>query len=263
MPRKARQPSSSGVYHIMVRGIDKMRIFQADDDNLQYLAFLDFVRNENFAVLGYCLMGNHVHLLVKTDKDSAAALESTMKKLGIRYAGFFNHKYQRVGALFQGWFVSQPVTTVSYFLRVLRYIHQNPVEAGMVEHPGDYSFSSYRDYFGGCKNRLCHVHTEYALQLRPLDRLRDWHEQPEHNAKGIADIDKTHTRLRLKDSEVVCLINTLAGCGPTDIKDLSENKKENLFHSLYREEGATIAQLSRITGISRGEIKRILMENRA
>lgn len=259
MPRKARQLSPSGVYHIMVRGIDKRQIFVTDDDSLRYLALLDFVQNENFEILGYCLMGNHVHMLVKTAKDSAEALETAMKKLGVRYVNFFNSKYQRVGTLYQGRFVSQPVATVGYFLRVLRYIHNNPVAAGMVQSPADYMYSSYCDYFGGRKTVICRVHTEYALQLRPLDWLREWHNLPERNAKGICDIDQPRTHQRLKDDEVVHLIDILAGCSPRNVKSLPENKMENLFHSLLQEEGASIAQLSRLTGISRGEIKRFLM----
>lgn len=259
MPRKARQLSPSGVYHIMVRGIDKMQIFPSPDDNLHFLAILDFVQRDDFLILAYCLMGNHVHLLVKTAKDSTEALETAMKKLGVRYVSFFNSKYQRVGTLFQGRFVSQPVATVGYFLRVLRYIHNNPVAAGMVQSPADYMYSSYCDYFGGRKTAICRVHTEYALQLRPLDWLREWHNLPERNAKGICDIDQPRTHQRLKDDEVVHLIDILAGCSPRNVKSLPENKQENLFHALCAEEGATIAQLSRLTGISRGEIKRFLM----
>ena len=204
-------------------------------------------------------MGNHVHLLVKTAKDSADALESAMKSLGVRYVNFYNCKYQRVGTLFQGRYVSQPVATVGYFLRVLRYIHNNPVAAGMVENPADYPYSSYQDYFGERQTVLCRVHTEYALQLRPLDWLREWHNLPERNAKGICDIDQPRTHQRLKDGEVVHLVEILAGCTLMAVKSLPENKQENLFHALCAEEGASIAQLSRLTGISRGEIKRFLM----
>lgn len=259
MPRKARQLSPSGVYHIMVRGIDKMQIFPSPDDDLHFLAILDFVQNDNFEILGYCLMGNHVHLLAKTDKGKADQMEVAMKSLGVRYVNFFNSKYQRVGTLFQGRFVSQPVATVGYFLRVLRYIHNNPVAAGMVENPADYPYSSYQDYFGGRQTVFCRVHTEYALQLRPLDWLREWHRQPELNSKGFCDIDQPRTHQRLKDEDVIRLIQTLAGCTPMAVKSLQENQKENLFHGLYCEEGATIAQLSRLTGISRGEIRRFLI----
>ena len=71
MPRKARKKAASGVYHVMVRGIDKMQLFLDDADNVQYLCFLNFCQNEKFQILAYCLMGNHVHFLVLTDKQTA------------------------------------------------------------------------------------------------------------------------------------------------------------------------------------------------
>lgn len=101
MPRKARKLSSSGVYHIMTRGIDKTRVMLDDADCIQFLCFLNFVQNEGFQVLAYCLMGNHVHLLVKTDKANIDALELAMKRLLVRYVAYYNRKYDRVGGLFQ------------------------------------------------------------------------------------------------------------------------------------------------------------------
>lgn len=261
MPRKARQLSPSGVYHIMMRGIDKMQIFPSSDDNLHFLAILDFVENENFEILGYCLMQNHVHLLSKTDKDKADSLEAAMKSLGIRYVNYFNTKYKRIGPLFQGRYVSQPVATVGYFLRVLRYIHNNPVAAGIVQNPADYPYSSYQDYFDERKESFCNVQTEYALQLRSLDWLKEWHSQPEQNPKGICDIDQPRTYQRLKDEEVISLIKSLADCAPMDVKELPEDRKDNLFYSLFREEGASISQISRLTGITRGEIKALFNVN--
>ena len=115
MPRKARKLSSSGVYHIMTRGIDKTRVMLDDADCIQFLCFLNFVQNEGFQVLAYCLMGNHVHLLVKTDKANIDALELAMKRLLVRYVAYYNRKYDRVGGLFQNRYASQPVVTTGYF----------------------------------------------------------------------------------------------------------------------------------------------------
>ena len=105
MPRKARKLSASGVYHIMTRGIDKTRVMLDDADCIQFLCFLNFVQNEGFQVLAYCLMGNHVHLLIKTDKTNIDALELAMKRLLVRYVAYYNHKYDRVGSLFQNRYV--------------------------------------------------------------------------------------------------------------------------------------------------------------
>ncbi|MFQ9763544.1 MAG: transposase [Gemmiger formicilis] len=163
MPRKARKLSSCGVYHIMIRGINRMTIFNDDADNLNFLHILDFCADENFIIMAYCLMGNHLHLLAKDCNDS---LQHMMKAIGVRYVAYYNRRYQRTGPLFQGRYKSQPVTTKGYFLRVLRHIHRNPVAAGMVQDMQDYPWSSYIDYFASRKKPLCHVDTSYALALR-------------------------------------------------------------------------------------------------
>ena len=150
MPRKARKLSSCGVYHIMIRGINRMTIFNDDADNLNFLHILDFCADENFIIMAYCLMGNHLHLLAKDCNDS---LQHMMKAIGVRYVAYYNRRYQRTGPLFQGRYKSQPVTTKGYFLRVLRYIHRNPVAAGVVQDMQDYPWSSYIDYFASRKSR--------------------------------------------------------------------------------------------------------------
>lgn len=81
MPRKARKLSSCGVYHIMIRGINRMTIFNDDADNLNFLHILDFCADENFIIMAYCLMGNHLHLLAKDCNDS---LQHMMKAIGVR-----------------------------------------------------------------------------------------------------------------------------------------------------------------------------------
>ena len=99
MPRKARKLSSCGVYHIMIRGINRMTIFNDDADNLNFLHILDFCADENFIIMAYCLMGNHLHLLAKDCNDS---LQHMMKAIGVRYVAYYNRRYQRTGPLFQG-----------------------------------------------------------------------------------------------------------------------------------------------------------------
>lgn len=148
MPRKARERSATGCYHIMGRGINHAAICNDDADNMNFLHILDFCADEDFTIFAYCLMGNHFHLLAKADAD---VLQHVMKAVGIRYVAYFNRRYQRDGPLFRGRYNSQPVTTKGYFLRVLRYIHRNPVAAGIVQEMQDYPWSSYLDYFGSRK----------------------------------------------------------------------------------------------------------------
>ena len=254
MPRKPRNVSATGVYHIMIRGIDKMRIFMDDADCITFLTLLEFYAADNFILLAYCLMGNHLHLLVKVADD---ALEQVMKGLGVRYVSYFNRRYQRTGPLFQGRFKSQPVTTTGYFLRVLRYIHNNPVKAGLAPTMADYQWSSYRDYFGPARsNPLCCVNTSYALSLLDVEGLRSWHSQPELNCRGFLENEKLPAAT---DEELRCLIRRMSGKESHELHLYPEATIRPLLRRLVNEEGVRISQLSRTTGISRGQIKRLLL----
>ena len=97
----------------------------------------------SFVLHAYCLMDNHVHLLLQEQEET---LGEIMKRVGVSYAYWFNRKYERVGHLFQGRFRSETVEDDAYFLTVLRYIHQHPVQAKLVARCSDYPWSSYAAY---------------------------------------------------------------------------------------------------------------------
>ena len=140
MPRQRRQLSESGVHHVMMRGINRDALFLEDADRQRFLDDLGRAGVlSGCRVLAYCLMPNHVHLLVRTGEEP---LGEAMKRVGVRYSGWFNRKYGRAGHLFQDRFRSRPVDTDAYFTAALRYIWNNPVEAGMVGRPEDYPWSS-------------------------------------------------------------------------------------------------------------------------
>lgn len=145
MPRVARERSESGIYHVMVRGINKQDIFLDDEDNLRYLQTIARVKERiRFSVYGYCLMRNHVHLLLREENE--ISISQVMQRIGVSYVQWYNTKYERVGHLFQDRFLSVPIETDNQFLAVLRYIHRNPVEAGISRTCADYPWSSYAAY---------------------------------------------------------------------------------------------------------------------
>jgi len=100
-----------------------------------------------FELHAYCLMSNHVHLLIKESKMGDISL--VMKRLLTKYAIYFNRKYERNGALIASRYKSQPVEVNEYFIPLIRYIHQNSIKAGIVGTLEEYRFSSYRDYVRG------------------------------------------------------------------------------------------------------------------
>ncbi len=129
------------IYHVYNRGIRKLPIFHDESDRHK---FLDFLKRSNreypFRLHAYCLMSNHFHLLIQTLDHS---LSKTMHLFKTLFSGWFNYKYGTVGPVFQSRFHSIPVQKDAYFTTVARYIHLNPVRAGMVERPEDYLWSDF------------------------------------------------------------------------------------------------------------------------
>lgn len=144
MPRQARIKSSTGIYHIMIRGINKEQIFNRVLHKNKVIEVIKSIReNIEFDVIAYCIMDNHLHLLIKTDESK---LEILMKKLNIKYAMHYNKIEKRYGHVFQDRFKSEAVENDKYLLGALRYIHNNPVKIGVTRNIMDYSWSSARDY---------------------------------------------------------------------------------------------------------------------
>lgn len=118
MPRKAREKSESGIYHIIMRGINRQSIFEDEEDYIKFIQTIQrYKEKSGYKIYAYCLMGNHVHLLLKIDKDP---LEQVMRRMYGSYVYWYNHKYQRIGNLFQDRFKSEPVEDDTYFLVVQR-----------------------------------------------------------------------------------------------------------------------------------------------
>jgi len=141
VPRKPRKKSETGIYHVIVRGIGQQNIFHQEDDFQRYLETTKKISLESgVSVLGYCLMTNHVHLLLREDDGDISVY---MKRLGISYAYWYNRKYERIGHVFQDRFKSECVEDDAYLLTVIRYIHENPVKASIISKPEEYEWSSY------------------------------------------------------------------------------------------------------------------------
>lgn len=144
MSRTQRKYSSTGCYHIMLRGNEKKDIFLDDHDRFRFLDLISKkIIDKELVVYAYCLMNNHVHLVVHDENDQ---ISGTMKGVATGYAMFFNIKYDRVGHVFQDRFRSEAVLDDRYLLAVTRYVHNNPVKAGLVDQPDQYRWSSYKDY---------------------------------------------------------------------------------------------------------------------
>ncbi|MCJ7806540.1 MAG: transposase, partial [Clostridia bacterium] len=119
MPRRAREKSSTGVYHVMLRGINRQNIFKDREDRQQFITTLvKYKKVSGYEIYGYCLMTNHMHLLIKEGGES---IDRILKRIGASYVYWYNKKYARCGHLFQDRFKSEPVEDDQYLLVVLRY----------------------------------------------------------------------------------------------------------------------------------------------
>jgi len=137
------------VFHVIQRGVGNEAIFLEDNDRLYFLKLLtEICKNFDILCYSYCLMDNHLHLLLK---DNSAKLSEFMKILLQRYAQYFNLKYKRIGHLFARRFEAKLCLEDSYLLILSRYIHLNPLKAGVVKEPVEYIWSSYNYYIKNTK----------------------------------------------------------------------------------------------------------------
>ena len=144
MPRLQRKRSKSSMYHIMIRGNERKSLFLDDDDRERFVDILyEKKKKGEYELFAYCLMDNHVHLLIKEGKDEIARI---MKRINTSYAYYFNKKYKRIGHVFQDRYKSEVIENEGYLLAAVRYIHNNPVKAGLTRDALGYRWSSYRAY---------------------------------------------------------------------------------------------------------------------
>jgi putative transposase len=167
MPRQKRVLSPTQIYHVMVRGNSGRDIFLDDDDREKLLRIITNKKRENqFILYAYCLMDNHYHLVLKECDDN---ISHVMKRINTTYVVYFNKKYQINGHLFQGRFKSEIVENDAYLLALVRYVHNNPLKAGLVSFLSDYQWSSYLSYVNS-KNKI--VNNDDILKIFSEDLLK-------------------------------------------------------------------------------------------
>lgn len=153
MPRSPRLLLSQSYYHVMTRGNNKNSVFRLDIDYLFYLDLIKkYKQNLPFSLYHYCLMPNHVHMLIKTNKNSNFSL--FMKKLNLSYFHYYRKQYGWTGHFWQDRFKTQPVGKDEYFIQCGKYIELNPLRANLVNSPEDYHYSSYKHYVLGKSDGL-------------------------------------------------------------------------------------------------------------
>lgn len=246
MPRNARKKSSSGIYHIIMRGINRQSIFEDEEDRVKFLECLKKYKEiGKYQIFAYCLMDNHVHILLQEIEDSISVL---MQRICSRYVFWYNSKYGRCGHLLQERFKSEPVEDESYFLTVIRYIHQNPLKASFVNDIADYKWSSYIEY----RNQRNFVDTEYVLGIlsdmreKAIKSFEQFHrEETEDVCLEIAT-----NKVKLSDEEFRILFKQQYGIDTIKIMQEDRERQDTLLRLMRAFEGSTIRQIARLTGMT-------------
>lgn len=254
MARLPRPKSASNIYHVVIRGADRQNYFEESKDYTKYLDLLAYYKEKcNFKIYAYCLMSNHVHLLIYTPDTP---LEDIFRRLNTHYATWFNMKYDRTGFLQQGRYYCEPVEDYNYLINVIWYIHNNPVKAGLEPTPGsNYHWSSVRDYVSDEPSitDTFDILNYYGGKNNFLSCL--------NMISSAKCIDVDNVRRRIPDDVARSIIQEETGCSTANsFQKLDMLKKEKYLIQLH-EKGISIRQLNRLTGISKGVIERTIVQS--
>ena len=245
MPRSAREKSKTGIYHIMVRGINRQEIFQEEEDKRAYLERLERYKIEcGFKLCAYCLMSNHVHLVIKDEKEN---LPEIMKKLSASYVYWYNWKYARTGHLFQDRYKSEPVENDAYLLTVVRYVHQNPMKIGasMTE------WTSYADYInGGGMTDVSFVTSVFSQDAQRAKKAFVEYMNEDNEDKCL-DIEKQKKMTDEEAKRFIKRIGKLSNC--QEMQALEKAVRDSILRRA-KDEGFSVRQLERVTGVNRGAV---------
>jgi REP element-mobilizing transposase RayT len=249
MVRTARIPSPTGVYHVMLRGINRQTIFEEDEDSERFLTILSECKDAaSCRIIGYCLMGNHAHILIDYGDRP---LGDFFRRVATRYASWFNKKYGRIGHLFQDRYRSEPIVDDRQLLTALRYIHQNPTKAGLCKQAEDYRLSSYHCYAGSPGI----VDTDLVLGLLSTDREQQGQAFKEFMLLDEDGVFIEDIPVHLTDRQCKEIIEDITGTtSATQFQALSRERRDDALRQM-RKKGMSIRQIVRLTGVPFGVVR--------
>ena len=258
MSRRPREYSNIKVYHIIIRGIDKQDIFYDEDDKVKFIDIIkDTKEKYNYEIYSYCLMNNHVHLIVY---DKEKQISKIMQSIQVSYSFFFNKKYERVGHLFQNRFFSKKIEDREYLKVVCRYIHQNPQKAGIGK-TENYKWSSYMEYV----DKKYIINPKMLLMVFSLNKDEAKNEFIKfHNINNSSKEDEIRSLIeyelyeKMTDDDInkyICEIFEVNNA--TEILNCDNKIRDEKLVKLKKcLINVPITQLSRILGINRKIIER-------
>ena len=258
MPRNPRIQSSTGYYHAMARGNSRENVFQNDNLKKLYIKIVnEMASEEEVEIAAYCIMSNHVHLLLKADMES---LIRFFRRVNVKYASNYNLINDRGGHVFQDRFKSEPVEDDTYLVQVVRYIHNNPVKAGIVSSPGEYQWSSYIEYTGSGKYLVNRAQKDFVMDNISKDRLgfEKFHKVDDLNV--YLDIREDQKEIMKRNGQLIIEKHFReSGLDPLNQPMRKKELLGEMVKEIYEKTGLSIREIARLLDVGvttvRGYIK--------
>ena len=244
----------TGFYHVCARGAGGQLIFESDADRWEFLELMrDCCREAGVTVVAWCLMGNHVHLVLADYEDRMSA---AMHRLLLTYARRFNKRTGRSGHLFQNRFDRRSLDSDRYLMAAIRYVHANPQEAGisLIER---YPWSSFAEYLRAFDDDVRIGFSDPSTVLELFGSSEGFIayslETPDGSDPVIHYMDETEwERHAFADKMAKCL-----GVPLNELKTVAPSRRDGIIFSLH-DGGYTVREIERYTGISKSTVSRIV-----
>lgn len=250
MPRNARNCINTTFFHIMVQGLNKEYIFNQNDDKAQYLKLINIIRVEfRVDIIAYCIMDNHVHILVQT--DTIEQLSKFMHKINTLYAKYYNNENNRVGYVFRDRYKSQEIYSEKQLRACVNYIHNNPIKAKICKFPYEYKYSSYNKYMQNIE--IFERNIREATKNNQIISQRGEQEAiVEANMIFLEDQDE-------KEEEIQNAINEFLDLNKIDLEILKKNKKylEDMIIILKNNYNISLRKIADYLNIGREVVRKI------
>ncbi len=244
----------TGYYHVSARGVGKQTIFENDDDRREFLELMrDCCRDKRVTVVAWCLMSDHVHLVLADYEDGMSA---AMQRLLLTYARRFNKRTGRTGRLFQNRFDRRALDTDRHLMATIRYVHANPQEAGiaLIER---YPWSSFAEYLRAFDDDARMGFSDPFTVLELFGSAESFVayslETPDGSDPVIHDMDETEWERHAFADKMAKEL----GVPLKELKTVAPVRRDTIIYALH-EAGYTVRDIERYTGIGKSTVSRIV-----
>lgn len=245
MARIRKENINTSFFHIMVQGNNKDYIFNSEKDIYEYIKIMKETKEKNdIIILAYCIMNNHAHMLI--NEENVENLTKYMHRVNLIYAKYYNKKYDRVGYVFRDRYKTQPIYSEKHLHACVRYIHNNPVKAGICRNANEYKYSS-------CYKNIFYTNTEIEKKIRKIVNTNKENESREEQ-EFIFMENEANSEEQCKNilAEILTQNNITK-------KEFYENEKliNSTIRRLKIENNISYRAMENILGINRKRLRKI------